>query len=338
MTFFLHAPNIHQGGGRSLLLALLAAINDRPCIALLDERLVINNKLQKNIKFIWVQPTVSGRLGAEACLRRMVSSVDVVLCLGNLPPLFKFDATVKVYVQNRYLLTRRSLSAMPWRTRLRIQVERAWLRMFLRQVEILVQTPSMAREVAATLGTEARVLPFFGFDEDVGTPTFAEQRFDFLYVASGEPHKNHLGLVDAWCLLASDGLFPSLCLTLDPKRDQQLLDVIDVEKDKYQLRIENLGNIPASEVRVLYTRSEALIYPSFFESFGLPLIEARQAGIDILAGELDYVRDLSEPTETFDPSSAVSIARAVKRYLDRPEKRLEVLTPDQFLDEIMDNK
>jgi glycosyltransferase involved in cell wall biosynthesis len=57
-----------------------------------------------------------------------------------------------------------------------------------------------------------------------------------------------------------------------------------------------------------------LIYPSLFESFGLPLLEARQAGLPIIAAELDYVRDIVEPVVSFDPESALSIARAVMRY------------------------
>jgi glycosyltransferase involved in cell wall biosynthesis len=51
------------------------------------------------------------------------------------------------------------------------------------------------------------------------------------------------------------------------------------------------------------------------ESFGLPLIEARQAGLPILASELDYVRDIVDPEESFDPFSARSIVRAVTRFM-----------------------
>ena len=65
----------------------------------------------------------------------------------------------------------------------------------------------------------------------------------------------------------------------------------------------------------LYASAGALVFPSLGESFGLPLIEARQAGLSILAPELDYVRDVCEPAQTFDPQSATSIARAVKRFL-----------------------
>ena len=73
-----------------------------------------------------------------------------------------------------------------------------------------------------------------------------------------------------------------------------------------------------------------LIHPSVFESFGLVLIEARQAGLDVIAPETDYVRDVVKPIETFDPLSQKSIARAVKRYLGIVESELIVNTSSDF--------
>ena len=81
--------------------------------------------------------------------------------------------------------------------------------------------------------------------------------------------------------------------------------------------------------------SRALIYPSTLESFGLPLIEARDAGLPILASELDYVRDTVDPEESFDPHSPISVARAVKRFLGIQEQRLAITDAKAFLQNIM---
>jgi hypothetical protein len=51
----------------------------------------------------------------------------------------------------------------------------------------------------------------------------------------------------------------------------------------------------------LYNKVGAAIFPSTFESLPLRLIEARQAGLSVLASQLDYVR--SRPGQTFDPES-----------------------------------
>jgi len=67
------------------------------------------------------------------------------------------------------------------------------------------------------------------------------------------------------------------------------------------------------------------------------LIEARQAGLPVLAAELDHVRDVIDPEQTFDPESSVSIARAVKRHMAIKESALHLLTAKEFL-HIVDGK
>jgi glycosyltransferase involved in cell wall biosynthesis len=156
----------------------------------------------------------------------------------------------------------------------------------------------------------------------------------FLYVASGEPHKNHRSLVEAWTLLAEEGIRPGLCLTLDKSRFSDLCGWIEDKAKHMGLNIANVGSISPQDLDRVYKKSLALIYPSDFESLGLPLIEARCAGLPILAAERDYVRDVVDPEETFDPGSPVSIARAVKRFLEIPEKPLPVIDPREYLSKV----
>jgi glycosyltransferase involved in cell wall biosynthesis len=86
----------------------------------------------------------------------------------------------------------------------------------------------------------------------------------------------------------------------------------------------------------MYNQVGALIYPSTFESFGLPLIEARQAGLPVLASELDYVRDILDPEQVFDPESAISIARAVKRFIAIDEPPLSLQDAAGFIKHILE--
>jgi glycosyltransferase involved in cell wall biosynthesis len=170
----------------------------------------------------------------------------------------------------------------------------------------------MSLEVLERFGRAAHVLPFVSGDIQIPTVQPAVM-YDYLYVASGEPHKNHHRLLQAWILLADRGLWPSLCLTLDTERDAELCVWVEELAHRHGLRISN-KSFPPEQIAGLYARCGALIYPSLFESFGLPLLEARQAGLPIVAAERDYVRDVVEPAVAFDPESALSIARAVMRY------------------------
>jgi glycosyltransferase involved in cell wall biosynthesis len=334
MKLIVHAPNLHQGGGRALLVPLLVAAEGQSMQAILDARLGLPHGFPESRVAMRVAPSLMGRVAAERRLRELAGADDTVLCFGNLPPLFPVRGRVILFLQNRYLLTRRRLSGFGLGTRLRITAERRWLRARVKAAtDVIVQSPSMAREAKRELGVTARVLPFIPgtLPAPAPAPALRTPRYDFLYVASGEPHKNHRALVEAWRILALEELRPGLCLTLDPAIDQGLLSWIEAQAQASQLRIENAGPLSRDALEQLYGQAGALVYPSEFEAFGLPLIEAAAAGLPILAPELDYVRDVTTPAQTFDPTSPVSIARAVKRHLGKDENPARLLTPAAFL-------
>ncbi|MBY0579459.1 MAG: glycosyltransferase [Burkholderiales bacterium] len=180
------------------------------------------------------------------------------------------------------------------------------------------------------------VMPFISAAHSATIPNTdtTGQKYDFVYVASGEAHKNHRNLLEAWRLLADEGLKPSLALTIDPESYPFLANEISRHKQEYGLNIVNLGHVPAADIPAFYQSSSALIFPSQVESFGLPLIEATQLGLPVLAPELDYVRDVIQPAETFDPNSPVSIARAVRRFLDNAEPIIQLHSAEEFLAEL----
>jgi glycosyltransferase involved in cell wall biosynthesis len=334
MTFIVHAPNVHVGGGRTLLLALLQSLDAKHGTrAILDTRLE-GDAIPEHIAAYRVPPTLLGRLGAELTLKRLAQTDDVVLCFGNLPPLFRIRARSAVFIQNVYLLGQRSRSGFPFRTQMRIELERLWLRTRAHLASILVvQTPSMQRLVEGVLKQPALVAPFRAArTADIAAVPTGDKRYDFIYVASGEPHKNHHTLIAAWRELARQGLTPSLCLTLAARRFPEACADIESARIRERLNIENVDpEVHAQGFENLYGASRALIYPSLMESFGLPLLEAQAMGLPVLAPELDYVRDILDPQEVFDPCSPRSIARAVMRHLGQREPRSNVLSAESFV-------
>ena len=328
----------------SLLSALLRKPHDGVAIFLsLDSRLPLYDLEINGCVVKQVKPTIFQRFLAERWLAHRVESDDVVLCFGNLPPLFKLRGRTIVYLQNRYLIDNVKLSNFTLKVRFRLLIERFWLTIKIRNVsKYIVQTSTMKRLMEKKIHGKipVRVMPFV--ESPLGYFRIGPQHqvnkdvnSDFIYVASGEPHKNHMRLIEAWCLLAEEGVFPSLCLTLDINRFADLCNQIESTKKRYGLKVDNLGELTHQDVLALYKKSRAAIYPSLFESFGLPLIEARQAGIAVLASELDYVRDVLDPEQVFDPESAISIARAVKRFLIIEEQSLPLLDASEFLKQIM---
>ncbi len=337
----IQASNIHTGGGAVLLRPLLQASCEQPRRVWVDERFILPDQMAEGVEVVRVRPSVVGRLRADAEIARMARRDDVLLCLGNLPPIHRPVCRTVVFLQNRYLLAKTAIRGMPVAARIRLMLERVWLRTFSTHAQLyLVQTPSMRLDMLGQLGLRedlVTVLPFLPDNRDwsrakeknILSP--GQDTRPFIYVASGESHKNHVALIEAWIHLAREGLYPDLQLTLDQARFVALAQWIADQSARYKLRIEIDATRGTRRVENLYAHARALIFPSRLESFGLPLIEARQAGLPILAPELDYVRDLVDPDEVFDPASARSIARAVKRFMGMSESKVLTLDAESFL-------
>ncbi|HJD55963.1 MAG TPA: glycosyltransferase [Rickettsia endosymbiont of Pyrocoelia pectoralis] len=326
-NFIFYAPSIHTGGGLVLLKEILDIkdfINNCRYIYL-DERIKSQLNLPDSIKNIIF---IKSRLLAEWKLKKDCKTDDTILCFHGLPPLFPVKSKVIVFLQNRILLESLKNNNYSFRILLR----KIWLCLGAKpNVRYIVQTLSMLNIAKEFLGKNINItiLPFAPQNSTIKTKNSSVKKFDFIYPASGESHKNHLNLFKAWKILADENIKLSLAVTINT----ELYPELSKELQKYNLNIINLGEISLNEVLKLYPQTSAVIYPSKSESFGLPLIEATEYKIPIIASELDYVRDVANPVQTFDPSSPLSIARAVRRFLNNSEAVININSAEEFLKE-----
>ena len=157
-----------------------------------------------------------------------------------------------------------------------------------------------------------------------------DREYQFFYPADGVGHKNHKQLLDAWFILASQKRFPKLILTLSDN---------EMKRFNYQRNLPNIcnvGKVDRSKVLEILKDSDAMIFPSSAETFGIPLLEASAYNIPILASEKDFVRDVCVPDFTFNPLSSTSIADAVDRFmgLERAHN-FDIYTSSQVRDKIL---
>ena len=347
----IYAPNVASSGGVALLRALILALHEWQNVTLfLDNRSRAGlGDIAKSLTTIWSDSSISGRLRAEARLFQISKPGDIVFCFHNIPPIFPNQARIICYVHNANLVGLVPPVTNVGSVRLRYFFERTIARVRKSAVErYVVQTETMKGALEEWFGPSPPpidVLPFIdkeisisasGLDTDLFAQTNEETPdWDFIYVSDGSPHKNHRHLFQAWALLASEGLYPSLAVTLDPARDEGLLASLKQTVNVSNAQIENIGRLSRQEALNLYARSKALIFPSIAESFGLPLLEAEARKMPILAPELDYVRDVCFPAETFDARSERSIARAVKRFMGALDSRKSPPSADEFLSNLL---
>jgi glycosyltransferase involved in cell wall biosynthesis len=336
LIFF--APNINRGGGKYIFDDLINCGPFKNCVFIVDARNKFDIEKIKESKVIVIKPKILSRFYSEFLLWKLSKKYNKVIILGNLPPLLNIKNKVVIFFQNRLILNPQYPRGVGLRSIIKSYVEIKWLQYFSKDCyEFIVQTETMKEELERKIRCSARI-KVMAFKTDRMLTRLENNNQEnigikkFIYVASGDLHKNHKILIEAWKILALKGIKCSLTLTIDETIYPVITKYINEVKEQYGLDIKNVGNIDAMELSLLYKASQVLIYPSFVESLGLPLLEAADHGLEILAPEVDYIRDIINPHHTFDPGSAKSISRAVERCLGLPTKLEKITSTKKFME------
>lgn len=345
VRFAIAAPNIHQGGGYLLLSQLVKAIAKRHVLSIgtFDSR--CKESLSVPIgDVVWVDKSIFSRVSAHLRLFRSARSVDVFLILNGTPPYKKMNKPVAMFLQNALLISNFRHEQGTFLGNLKLVLERLVFRMYSKHIDTFyVQTETMAEMLKENLKKQLSKSAFS--EKKICVIPFAQcerhekgrgkNNNDFVYVADASKHKNHKNLFDAWVMLANMGLFPSLVLTFNDSELSKHLELIKAQNPG--VAIENVGVLSHQSILNLMCDSRCLVYPSFTESLGLPLVEASQLGVPIVASEKVFVRDVCVPVETFDPESPRSIAQAVCRFMGVPVQARKVRSSNEFIDAVCDD-
>lgn len=183
---------------------------------------------------------------------------------------------------------------------------------------VTVQTAWMRDAVLAHAGkSKPRVIVQTPQIDGRITETFRPEMFDgtFFYPATPFPYKNHAVLCKAVRLLVERGYTAlRVILTLTPT---QLPENCRADYEAVGQYFELRGSMPYEEIIKLYGRS-ALVFPSYVETFGLPLAEARRSGSFVVASDCPFSREILEGytrAQLFNPFSPEQLADCMQRLL-----------------------
>jgi glycosyltransferase involved in cell wall biosynthesis len=146
-----------------------------------------------------------------------------------------------------------------------------------------------------------------------------------LGVGSIQPRKNLVRLMEGYALLLKKGVdLPPLVLA---GRKAWLSDET-VEANVYQTikdKVIFTGFVPDEDLPTLYSGATCFVYPSFFEGFGLPPLEAMQCGTPVIAGDRTSLPEVvGDAAILVDPYSVEAIAAALEKVLADPRLRADL--------------
>jgi glycosyltransferase involved in cell wall biosynthesis len=152
-----------------------------------------------------------------------------------------------------------------------------------------------------------------------------------LYVGRTNPHKNIPRLVEAFAVLRGE-------IREHPQYQDLRLLIIGDEISRYpalrqaviQSRVEDtvrfLGFVPLDTLRSFYQAASAFVFPSLYEGFGLPPLEAMACGTPVVCSAVNSLPEVvGDAAEVVNPENVFDIARGMRQVLLDPELRARLI-------------
>jgi len=146
-------------------------------------------------------------------------------------------------------------------------------------------------------------------------------------VGTIEPRKNIPRLVKAIKLLRDRGGFSHQLLIAGPPgwNCAGIYDCVS-QVALTELEVRFLGRVPDEDLRALYAGAALFVYPSIYEGFGIPLVEAMASGAPVVASNAPAIPEVvSDSAVLFSAHSPEDIAEAIRAVLNDAELRRQMV-------------
>jgi glycosyltransferase involved in cell wall biosynthesis len=185
-------------------------------------------------------------------------------------------------------------------------------------VELLGLDPARIDVVALGLGAAQRAQP--SSERETRERFALGERRVLLSLSAKRPHKNLSALIDALAELAPERR-PVLVLPGYPTaHEAELREHASARGVHDDVRFP--GWVTAEQVEGLWRLASAFVFPSLYEGFGLPVLEAMARGVPVACSNASSLPEVAgEAALLFDPRSPAQIAQALERLLSDGELR-----------------
>ncbi len=203
---------------------------------------------------------------------------------------------------------------------------------------VITVSEASKRDIISFLHTPAEKIEvvYNGFDERITATTPDEEarvrdRFQLdapfvLYAGNIKPHKNVDRLIEAFALLRQRGYTDVRLLLIgdDISRYSSLRRLVHRHQLHQQVRF--LGFVSVDTLAALYRLARVFVFPSLYEGFGLPPLEAMANGTPVITSNVSSLPEVvGDAALLIDPLDATSIADAMARVLTDADLRADLV-------------
>jgi len=149
-----------------------------------------------------------------------------------------------------------------------------------------------------------------------------KQKF-ILSVGTIEPRKNFVNLIKAYQMLPAR-LRKSFRLIIIGKRGWHYKEILNLGAKTKGVKF--LGYLPEKKLADWYRLASLFVYPSLYEGFGLPVIEAMSYGLPVICSNTTSLPEIAGGAALFfNPLKPKEISRVIQKVLDNPKLQKKLI-------------
>lgn len=147
-----------------------------------------------------------------------------------------------------------------------------------------------------------------------------------LFIGRKELRKNLITIIEAFNLVKLS--HPNLKLVLAGIQGYGYQDIVKaIDKSEYKKDIINLNRVNNLEKLTLYKKAKAVLYPSYYEGFGFPILEALQQGVPVLASDIPSSREVGKTMiEYVEVEDVKAWAKAIIKIVNTDLAKADIQT------------
>jgi glycosyltransferase involved in cell wall biosynthesis len=146
-----------------------------------------------------------------------------------------------------------------------------------------------------------------------------------LYAGNVKPHKNLERLIDAFSLVRQRGLDHLKLILIGDDISKYAALRRAVHQHQLHKYVRFLGYLPQETLAVLYRLAGVFVFPSLYEGFGLPPLEAMASGTPVVTSNVSSLPEVAADAAVLvDPYDPVAIADAIERVLTDEGLRVDL--------------
>lgn len=162
------------------------------------------------------------------------------------------------------------------------------------------------------------------FPEQIHSPVSANEKLPrkyFLFVGTLEPRKNLKAILDAFALLDADS--EDVDLVIVGNIGWKTKDAINLlGTHRHRPRIHLAGYVDDDRLSLIYQNALCLLYPSVYEGFGFPILEAMNYGVPVITSNVSSMPEVAgDAALLVDPNDERDLVDAMKKILMNGEMR-----------------